>query len=85
MTAMKITRLVLVCASLAIGLTRLDAGTSRRRVISLDGQGQIEEGKLDAFPARFTRTAPVPGLADMATPPFDAPGSTMSSTNRRDP
>ncbi|MBN1421666.1 MAG: discoidin domain-containing protein [Planctomycetes bacterium] len=45
-----------------------------RRVLSLDGVWEIAEGSLDRVPARFERTAPVPGLADMASPPFEEVG-----------
>ncbi len=45
-----------------------------RQVIALDRQWQIAEGKLDQVPAKFERTVPVPGLVDMAIPPFVEPG-----------
>ena len=45
-----------------------------RRVVPLDGTWQIAEGAKDAPPPRFERTAPVPGLADMARPAFDNVG-----------
>lgn len=41
-----------------------------RQVVSLDGTWQIDEGSMDAPPARFAHTVPVPGLADMAQPAF---------------
>jgi hypothetical protein len=56
-----------------------------RQVIALDGQWQIAEGKLDQVPAKFERTVPVPGLVDMATPAFEAPGSTVSAEDRGKP
>jgi len=45
-----------------------------RRVLSLDGTWQIAEGKMDARPSEFSRTVPVPGLVDMASPAFVEPG-----------
>ncbi len=45
-----------------------------RTTLSLDGTWQIAEGKMDAAPAAFERTAPVPGLVSLATPAFDSPG-----------
>lgn len=41
-----------------------------RTVLSLDGTWQIAEGSMGAMPRVFGHTAPVPGLADMATPAF---------------
>ncbi len=41
-----------------------------RKVVSLDGQWQVEQGSMEAAPAAFTHTVPVPGLIDMARPPF---------------
>ena len=45
-----------------------------RHVVSLDGVWQIAEGNLTTIPAAFERRVPVPGLADMARPPFVEPG-----------
>ncbi len=45
-----------------------------RRVISLDGLWQIEQGGMDKAPATFSRTIPVPGLADLARPAFTEVG-----------
>jgi hypothetical protein len=61
---------------------------SKRIVISLDGTWQIAEGKKDQAPASFDRTVPVPGLASLATPAFDAPGPKVAngrSTAQKDP
>jgi beta-galactosidase len=41
-----------------------------RQVISLDGQWQVGQGSMEKVPRRFDRTAPVPGLLDMAEPAF---------------
>jgi len=54
-----------------------------RTVVSLDGQWEIAEGRLDEVPTRFDRRVPVPGLVDLATPPFESPGSTVSPAERR--
>jgi beta-galactosidase len=45
-----------------------------RRTLSLDGTWQIAEGNMDAMPADFSRTVPVPGLVDLAAPAFFEPG-----------
>ncbi len=47
---------------------------AERTIISLDGEWQIAEGKDDTPPAKLEATAPVPGLADMAKPPFGEVG-----------
>jgi beta-galactosidase len=48
--------------------------TSLRRTIPLDGAWEIAEGAMDKVPTEFERRVPVPGLADMAQPPFAEPG-----------
>ena len=61
---------------------------SKRVVLSLDGTWQIAEGKKDPAPAKFDRTAPVPGLVSLATPAFDAPGPKIAkrqSIPQKDP
>ncbi len=58
---------------------------SGRIVQSLDGQWQIEEGGLNERPVAYGHTIPVPGLADMADPPFVNPGSTVPVENRQKP
>ncbi|MBL7133755.1 MAG: hypothetical protein ISS78_06625 [Phycisphaerae bacterium] len=45
-----------------------------RRVISLDGVWDIEQGGVKAAPAKFTHTISVPGLVDMAKPGFPQVG-----------
>ncbi len=49
------------------------ADNSPRHVLSLDGTWQIAEGGMGQAPAVFERTVPVPGLASLATPPFEKP------------
>lgn len=47
------------------------ATQSQRRVISLDGVWQIEDGRSPSeIPAAFTHTVPVPGLANLSRPAF---------------
>ncbi|MBN2294431.1 MAG: hypothetical protein JXM70_18525 [Pirellulales bacterium] len=50
------------------------ASAEGRRIISLDGPWQIAEGTMDRIPDEFNRTVPVPGLVDMAQPPFENVG-----------
>ncbi len=50
-----------------------------RSTISLDGEWQIAEGKMDQPPANFARTVPVPGLVSLAKPAFDAPGPKVAN------
>jgi hypothetical protein len=50
------------------------AGEPPRRVISLNGPWQIAAGSPDQQPDQFDRTIPVPGVVDMATPPFENVG-----------
>jgi len=45
-----------------------------RRVVTLNGIWQIAEGSMDKPPDGYTHEVPVPGLADMARPPFEAVG-----------
>lgn len=59
------------------------AAAQERRVISLDGEWQIAEGPMDAVPARFERSIPVPGLADMAQPLFEAVGEKAGEKRRQ--
>jgi beta-galactosidase len=56
---------------------------AERHVIRLDGAWQIAEGSMEQQPVKFDRTVPVPGLADMASPPFVAVGEPESDRHRR--
>ena len=59
-----------------------------RTTLSLDGTWQIAEGSLANIPAAFDRSVPVPGLVDMATPPFIEPGpkvANRSAIPQKDP
>ncbi|HAK96405.1 MAG TPA: hypothetical protein DCM87_15790, partial [Planctomycetes bacterium] len=66
----------------------VEPAAGARRTISLDGAWQVAEGGLEERPAKFDRTVPVPGLVDMAAPPFDEPGPKVAdrrSGAQRDP
>jgi hypothetical protein len=58
------------------------AGPTSRRTLSLDGRWQIAEGALNAVPAKFEHEVVVPGLVDMANPPFVQPGPKVVSRNK---
>lgn len=82
---MKITKLELV-ALLSATITTLDLTASElRQVLSLDGTWQVAEGRHASPPTTFDHTVPVPGLLDMANPPFEAPGSTVTAEDRAKP
>ncbi|WP_165226311.1 discoidin domain-containing protein [Aquisphaera insulae] len=68
--------IAVACALALVGLfgpSEIRAAEGSRRTIVLDGTWQIAEGTMDAPPARFARTAQVPGLASNAVPPFESP------------
>jgi len=69
-------RSLLVAVTL-VGLVVVQGGcaVAGRRVIDLSGRWQVAEGTLAEPPAAFDRRAPVPGLADMADPPFENVGA----------
>ena len=48
-----------------------NAAESLRTTVSLNGSWQIAEGTMATPPSTFSRTVPVPGLVDMATPAFE--------------
>jgi hypothetical protein len=54
-----------------------------RRVISLDGVWQVAEGTLDTIPSRFDRRVAVPGLIDVAQPPFAEVGLAKGQSLRQ--
>jgi beta-galactosidase len=63
----------LFCFALLLASLGLSAGpaTAQRTTLSLDGEWQLEDSELPhAMPTRFTHTVPVPGMANLATPPF---------------
>jgi len=68
----------------AVGLARASSeALAVTAPCSLDGTWQIAEGSLSQPPTEFTHTGPVPGLVDLASPPFDSPGSTVSAGGSR--
>lgn len=55
-----------------------------RRVVSLNGTWHVAEGSMDALPDEFPhRTVPVPGLVDMADPPFADVGTEAGQSHRQ--
>ena len=46
------------------------AAPAPRTVLRLDGTWDVAEGSMDVVPAAFGRRVPVPGMADLAEPPF---------------
>lgn len=48
--------------------------TRERRILSLNGIWEVEEGNLSEMPEEFNHTIQVPGFVDMATPGFTQPG-----------
>jgi len=64
---------LIVLAALAMllnGKAACAENSGARRLISLDGTWQIAQGGMDSVPNSFEHTVPVPGLVDMAKPPF---------------
>jgi len=47
---------------------------AERTVLSLDGMWEIAEGSMETMPARFDHRVQVPGLVDLAKPPFEEVG-----------
>ena len=68
---------------LILSLAGLSRADGLRRTISLDGAWQIAEGSLERMPAAFDRTVPVPGLVDLARPPFVEVGTPKSNEHRQ--
>ena len=71
---MNLIRTVTVLAILATSTLLFARDVGARRTISLDGRWQVAEGALTNIPTAFDHGVPVPGLLDMAQPPFVAPG-----------
>ena len=64
------TKLLTLFFAFSIGLSTGTA-LAERTTLSLDGAWQIEDSKAaDALPEKFGHTVVVPGLADLAQPPF---------------
>ena len=56
-----------------------------RRTISLDGTWQVAEGSMSEVPSTFDHTVPVPGVLDLASPPFETLGSVVTDQKRGKP
>jgi beta-galactosidase len=77
-----LTLLFVVLASTMI-LTDATQAADLRRVVPLDGAWQVAEGALNKIPSRFDRRVPVPGLIDMAQPPFAEVGVAKGQSLRQ--
>ena len=73
----------LAILSLAIeaSVARGDQAAAPRRVVDLNGTWQVEQGDMENAPAAFGHEIAVPGLLDMARPPFTNVGKV--STERQ--
>ena len=66
-SASLLTAAILICCI----VTDARANTPAKRIVLLlDGAWQIAEDSMEELPDEFSHTVPVPGLVDMATPPF---------------
>jgi hypothetical protein len=79
---MKTMRLSFVLAAIVTFITSTALAADARTIVPLNGQWEIAEGGMEQPPAKFSHRAPVPGLVDMATPPFVSPGSSVSLKER---
>jgi beta-galactosidase len=75
-------RSILLTGIIMVIMTCNAQQTSTRRVISLNGTWQIEEGSKEQMPDRFEHTVRVPGLVSLASPPFRDAGPRVK--DRRD-
>ncbi len=69
----RVRQIVLVSAfvlAIAFEATASTKPLAPRRVVSLDGTWQVEQGGMDRRPEGFSHTVAVPGLLDMAQPAF---------------
>lgn len=79
---------VLVLTINVYGLGSKENQQPYRKVISLNGIWQIDEGGMDKIPAKFDHEVVVPGLVDMAKPAFIEAGPKVadpSSFLQKDP
>jgi len=67
-TIIKVLFSIMLCA---IGVA---SAAPLRNTVSLDGMWQVAEGSMTDTPTTFERTVAVPGLLDMAQPPFEEVG-----------
>lgn len=64
-------RIGVAFAVVSIALAGSSFAHADRLTVSLDGNWQVEDGKSpDAMPVEFKHTASVPGMANLARPPF---------------
>lgn len=56
----------------------------KRNYISLSGTWEVAESLDNEVPSDFSRRIPVPGLMDLAQPPFDSSGCTYLDLGRED-
>ncbi len=54
---------------------------SQREVISLNGNWEVEESRIDSLPSLYHHTTIVPGIVDTAFPAFDSVGIKTSKRN----
>ncbi len=65
---------MMICTGCATSQAGQATSQADRQVVSLDGTWQLGEGSMDTMPDTFDREVPVPGLVDMAEPPFEDVG-----------
>ena len=65
-----VSMLAVVAVLLGLNSVCFAAKGGARKVISLNGEWEIEQGGMDSVPRQFGHKVAVPGLADMAEPGF---------------
>ncbi|MCL5097485.1 MAG: hypothetical protein M1608_08150, partial [Candidatus Omnitrophica bacterium] len=75
-------RIMILSAIFAIATCALSRDVVARQTISLDGTWQVAEGSLTNTPVAFAHQVPVPGLIDMAQPPFVEPGPKVADRRK---
>ena len=75
--------LVIVISICGIAVNTSAGHSTKRVVLLLDGDWQVAEGSMQEIPSEFPHTVPVPGLIDMATPPFADVGVQEGQKRRR--
>ena len=70
---------IVMALAVAVGAA---GGAELRKTMSLDGTWDIAEGPMDPAPTAFAHRVPVPGLVDMAKPPFAEVGTKGSAKLR---
>src|SRR5512147_960110 len=72
--SLSITSLLFALAYTAVPAPAALRPVAPRETINLNGRWQVEQGNMDTRPHIFAHTVPVPGLLDMAQPPFEEIG-----------